>query len=81
MLLDLMPDTVRQGELDFDRREPNDGTGLMAALDAINARFGRDSIRVGSAGTGEAHRHWSMRQERLTPQYTTKWSDLPVALA
>lgn len=81
MLLDLMPDTVRQGELDFNRREPNDGTGLMAVLDAINARFGRDSIRVGSAGTGEAHRHWSMRQERLTPQYTTKWSDLPVALA
>ncbi|MCB1823524.1 MAG: DUF4113 domain-containing protein [Candidatus Competibacteraceae bacterium] len=48
---------------------------------AENGCFGRDSIRVGGAGTGEAHRHWSMRQERLTPQYTTQWSDLPVALA
>ncbi len=81
MLLDLMPDTVCQGEFAFEGRESSNWKGLMAALDAINDRFGRGTIHVGSAGTGEARPDWSMRQERLSPQYTTKWSDLPVAWA
>lgn len=81
MLLDLMPDTVFQGELDFDGREPSDRSDLMATLDAINDRFGRGTIHIGSAGTGGTQCGWTMRQERLTPQYTTKWSDLPVVLA
>ena len=81
MLLDLMPDNVSQGEFDFDSPEIRDGGKLMAAMDAINDRFGRGAIHVGSAvGTG-ATRDWSVRQERLTPQYTTKLSDIPVARA
>jgi DNA polymerase V len=81
MLLDLIPDTVCQGEFAFEGRESSNWKGLMVALDAINDRFGRGTIHVGSAGTGEARPDWSMRQERLSPQYTTKWSDLPVAWA
>lgn len=26
-------------------------------------------------------RTWSMRQERRTPQYTTRWEDMPVVRA
>ena len=81
MLLDLLPNTVIQGELDFGADEATDNTQLMIALDAINKRFGRGTLHIGSAGVGDAHRIWAMRQERLTPQYTTKWSDLPVAVA
>lgn len=81
MLMDLMPDTISQGEFDFEAPKDRDRRKLMAAVDAINDRFGRGSIHVGSAvGTG-AGRSWSMRQERLTPQYTTKISDLPIAKA
>jgi DNA polymerase V len=81
MLLDLMPDNVTQGEFDFDVPETRDRGKLMAAMDAINDRFGRGAIHVGSAVGVGAPRDWSMRQDRLTPQYTTKWSDLPVARA
>lgn len=81
MLLDLMPATAYQGELDFDSREPNDQSGLMSVLDAINDRFGRGTLHVGSTGTSDTPRGWAMRQERLSPQYTTKWSDLPVVSA
>ena len=66
---------------DFDMPEPRDRGKLMAAMDVINDRFGRCAIHVGSAvGAGPA-RDWSERQERLTPQYTTKFSDLPAARA
>ena len=81
MLLDLMPDTVCQGELNFETADAKDKTRLMLAFDAINDRFGRGTIHIGSAGVKDAHRSWGMRQERLTPQYTTKWSDLPVVRA
>ena len=55
MLLDLMPDNVSQGEFDFDTPETRDRGKLMAAMDAINDRFGRGAIHVGSAvGAGPA---------------------------
>lgn len=81
MLLDLMPDGVSQREFDFDASETRGRSKLMAAVDAINDRFGRGAIHVGSAVGAGAPRDWSMRQERLTPQYTTKLSDLPIARA
>ena len=83
MLMDLAPatDTVKQHELDFDEAGAKDQHRLMLAIDGINDRFGRGSIPVGSAvGAGPA-RIWSMRQERLTPQYTTRWEDMPVVRA
>jgi DNA polymerase V len=46
----------------------------MAAMDQINARFGR-----GSAGLGLARKsgQWRMKREHLSPNYTTQWKDLP----
>jgi DNA polymerase V len=88
MLLDLQPDTVQQAELDlFDEAEPDmqaatkDRAPLMEAMDALNRRFGRDSVTLGSAalasGGGEV-RSWSVKQERRTPRYTTRWEEMPV---
>ncbi|WP_242482640.1 DUF4113 domain-containing protein [Thiocystis violacea] len=46
----------------------------MAALDAINRRFGRDSLRFGS----ELSSTRRQRQARMTsPVSTTRWSALP----
>jgi DNA polymerase V len=81
ILLDLMPDNLSQVEFDFDAPETRNRGKLMAAVDAINDRFGRGAIHVGSAVGAGGPRDWSMRQERLTPQYTTRFSDLPVARA
>lgn len=51
---------------------------LMAAMDAINQRFG--SGTVGLAATGWQQRpQWSMRQGNLSQRYCTRWSELPVA--
>lgn len=81
MLMDLTPDDAMQAEFDFDALEARDKSRLMSAVDSINDRFGRGSIHVGSAVGAGSRRDWSMKQERLTPQYTTRWSDMPVAKA
>ena len=72
MLMDLTSDAGIQSELDFEATEMRDKSRLMSAVDTINARFGRGSIHVGSAVGVGACRDWSIKQERLTPQYITK---------
>ena len=47
---------------------------LMTAIDALNLRFGRGTVKISTQGT---HRQWQMRQERKSPGYTTNWKDLP----
>lgn len=81
MLLDILPATAKQGELDFGGAEIPDKNAVMAAMDALNERFGRGTICVASTGIARSQRIWTMKQDRLTPQYTTKWMDLPIARA
>ena len=47
--------------------------GLMSAMDQINAKFGRGSIKLGLAGKDQ---DWRMRQDNLSPSFTTRWADL-----
>ena len=90
MLLDLRPQGQVQSELDLFGQAVevvpgvqccDRGSRLMAALDALNDRFGKGAVRLASAGVQDQPRRWDMRQERKTPQYTTSWSDIPVAAA
>lgn len=81
MLLDLMPDTLQQGELDLNETTLKDTSRLMAALDGLNGRFGKGTVHVASSGLDDRRRVWGMRQERRTPQYTTNWDEVPVARA
>ncbi len=80
-LMDLQPTSVQQGELELEPGEGRDRTRLMAAMDALNGRFGKGALHVGSTGLSGTTRTWGMRQERRTPQYTTQWEDVPVARA
>lgn len=48
---------------------------LMRTLDAINGKFGRESIFFGAQGLGEAD--WHMRQAHRSPRLTTRWDELP----
>lgn len=52
---------------------------VMQALDEINSRFGRNTLRVAAAGVGE--QSWKMRRNRLSPAYTTNWDDLLIVKA
>ncbi|MDR1080484.1 MAG: Y-family DNA polymerase [Deltaproteobacteria bacterium] len=48
---------------------------LMNAVDTINAKHGKGTIRMLSEGR-QAH-FWSMRRGRISPVSTTDWSGLP----
>jgi DNA polymerase V len=93
MLVDLQPAGVmQQGELAFAAPLPDGQPGtevdrgrtvLMGALDELNRRFGRDSVRIGSAtlASGSDTRSWAGRKDRQTPRYTTRWDEMPVVRA
>ncbi|WP_458576045.1 DUF4113 domain-containing protein [Aliamphritea spongicola] len=46
----------------------------MACMDAINMRYGRNTVHVASQGFQQK---FAMRREFLSPQYTTRLSDIP----
>lgn len=47
----------------------------IAALDAINAKFGRGTMKSAAEGRNKA---WTMRREQMSPAYTTEWDGLMV---
>lgn len=73
MLSEISPVTRRQGDLLEDDVTTNDR--LMRALDVLNQRFGRGTVKVSTQG---AYLDWQMRQERKSPNYTTDWDEIPV---
>ena len=81
ILLDLQSDAVGQRELDLEDDDEMDRGQLMDALDAINQRYGKGTMKMASAGLAGDRRVWSMKQERRTPGYTTCVADMPVARA
>jgi len=86
MLLDLQPANILQRELDLEPPQnedvvPRDRSSLMAALDAVNGRYGKGTVHSAATGQAGPQRAWGMKQERRTPQYTTRLEDVPVARA
>jgi DNA polymerase V len=78
MLLDLSSSGVVQLSLFNGQERQQVGAKVMETLDAINRRFGRDALRLGSAGTNA---RWAMRAGNKTPCYTSRWDELPVVHA
>jgi DNA polymerase V len=74
VLSDISPVTHRQGDLLEPAQLPNHS--LMQALDRLNQRFGRGTVKVSTQG---AYTQWQMRQERKSPNYTTDWEEMPAA--
>jgi len=54
--------------------QSKDSPELMRIMDTINQKYGRSTVHL--AGTGIDHK-FAMRREFLSPQYTTRWSDIP----
>jgi DNA polymerase V len=76
MLGDLFP--ARQQAGMFATRDGAKSARAMAALDAVNARFGRGTLRPAATGMFKA---WAGRQSRHSPRYTTHAGEMLVAKA
>jgi DNA polymerase V len=81
MLLELSDGSVLQGELDLEDESGRERSKLMGAVDLLNDRYGKGTLRIASTGTAGDQREWTMRQQRRTPQYTTDWRQVPIARA
>ncbi len=49
---------------------------LMQTIDALNQRYGRHSIRTADQDAAGANAGWRMKRERLSPCYTTQFTQL-----
>ena len=68
---DFTPETVTQTNLFESRNERH--IPLMQAIDKVNKQYGQQKIRLASQ---DLKRVWKMKQEKLSPCYTTKLSDI-----
>ena len=57
----------------FDYTKKRQINMLMKTIDAINKKWGKDSLKLATEGTKQA---WKMRRTRLSQRYTTSWNEL-----
>ncbi|OON41445.1 DNA polymerase V subunit UmuC [Izhakiella australiensis] len=75
MLADFFSNGVAQLNL-FDENAPRaDSAALMKAIDSINTS-GKGKVWFAGQGIEKA---WAMKREMLSPAWTTRYSDLPIA--
>lgn len=75
MLADFFSNGVAQLNLFDDNSQRRNSAALMGAIDKLN-KSGKG--KVWFAGQG-FEKSWTMKREMLSPAYTTRYSDLPVA--
>ena len=72
----IVHDITKVGQIQlnmFDRLDRDKRGSLMTSYDAINGKMGRDTVRLAVQGFD---RKWKMKQERLSPCYTTRMTEL-----
>jgi DNA polymerase V len=75
MLSQLIPrDSIQLNA--FDTADRSRESRAMKVLDQINRTHGKDILRIASAGTTNTREHWQMRSKMVSPQFTTRWSEL-----
>ena len=72
MLLDLACADTVQGGL-FDAPDDARAIARMRAVDALNLRYGHDTVTYAATGTRRA---WKLRREFISPRYSTSWDEL-----
>lgn len=60
-------------QLDLFKNEDPKHKQLMATMDALNEKYSGRKIKMGNQ---DLQRTWKMRQAHLSPEYTTKFSDI-----
>ena len=72
LVLDIVSEDQVQSSL-FDNVNRHKQAVIMKTLDEINFKYGRDTLKIAVQGSGEK---WKLRQEKLSPSYTTDWKDI-----
>ena len=75
MLEGLHPQSAAQADL-FAPVDPK-AAPLLAAIDGLNGRFGRNVVRLAAEGQGE--RAYDTKRERKSPAWTTRLAEVPIA--
>ena len=76
VLLTLLSDKNSwQSTLFDDQAAREKSSKLMAAIDAINRAYGRDTVHLAVSGTQQ---RWAMRAGNRSPCFTTRWDELPL---
>ena len=65
-----------QPDLFSKKKGRKKSSSLMAALDQINTLMGKKILIIAAEGITQP---WKMRQNNMSPRYTTNWNDLIVA--
>lgn len=73
MLLDLAPAANLRQSCFWDSNYTEQQEKLMSTVDAVNRKYGRDTLFYGAMGI---KRDWQMKQSRRSPRYTTRWLEL-----
>ncbi len=71
IVMDFSPQSQEQLNLFSNRNQKH--IPLMTAVDKLNSKFGQQKLRLASQAPGKI---WKMKQEQLSPNYTTKLSDI-----
>jgi DNA polymerase V len=72
MVFDLVPNEQAQGSL-FDQTDYDKHTAVMQVFDRVNSKYGTNTLKLATQGSGV---RWKLRQEKLSPCYTTRWDDI-----
>jgi len=87
MLYDIRPSRPCQESLfgsELTGRRRKEDEDLMGAVDELNRKHGKGTVGLAAAGLPDsesAGRDWTMKREKKSPCYTTRWDELPVATA
>jgi len=75
----MINDIVSEENAPLDFFEPSylddERKTIMDCVDNINKKRGNNKVTFAKVGTKQ---RWKMKREKLTPQYTTKWNELPL---
>lgn len=74
LLAELMPEDAVPRRL-WDEEHNEQMRKAMAAIDEVNKKLGRDTVRIGLFSRVGA---WNTRFRKRSPRYTTKWNELMI---
>ena len=75
LLEDLTPEGHGQADL-FAAADPK-APDLLAAMDGLNARYGRNTVVLAAQGCGS--RSFDTKRSQKSPAWTTRITEIPVA--